>query len=160
MSEVKKYRLGRKQKRAILNSSGHQVALFSEGKEDLAEAVCELMNYCANNEFYPFGYKKHVLFDPKEYIGFWSSAEGIVGERVIEGVVCATHSPSLSVHDSANIKPEFPQLICHDDFETWSTLNEQELNCIFAESGADREMDFDREAEEMKIWESDPRIKN
>jgi len=34
------------------------------------------------------------------------------------------------------------------------------LNCIFAESGADREMDFDREAEEMKIWESDPRIKN
>jgi len=57
-------------------------------------------------------------------------------------------------------KPEFPQLIDHADFETWCVFNEKELDCIFAESGADREMDFDREAEEMKIWESDPRIKN
>jgi len=59
-----------------------------------------------------------------------------------------------------NKKPQYPQLLDHADFETWCVFNEKELDCIFAESGADREMDFDREAEEMKIWESVPRIKN
>jgi hypothetical protein len=29
------------------------------------------------------------------------------------------------------------------DLETFQEVNEVELNCIFAESGADRELDFD-----------------
>jgi len=57
-----------------------------------------------------------------------------------------------------NKKPQYPQLIYHADFETWCVFNEKELDCIFAESGADREMCFDREAEELKIWENSPRI--
>ena len=41
-----------------------------------------------------------------------------------------------------------------ESFEEWSERNEQELSEIFAESGADRESDFDREREEIKIYES------
>jgi hypothetical protein len=33
-------------------------------------------------------------------------------------------------------------------FEQWYAINEQELDCIYAETGADRELDFDREADE------------
>ena len=42
------------------------------------------------------------------------------------------------------------------DFDYWSEINEQELTCIFAESGMDREMDFDREQEEITIFEKHP----
>ena len=34
-------------------------------------------------------------------------------------------------------------------FEEWCEVNEDELTIIFAETEADREMDFDREAEEL-----------
>ena len=34
-------------------------------------------------------------------------------------------------------------------FEEWCEVNEDQLTIIFAETGADREMDFDREAEEL-----------
>lgn len=44
------------------------------------------------------------------------------------------------------------QLVYHPDFNMFSEINEQELTCIFAETGADREMDFNREDEEEKIW--------
>lgn len=36
----------------------------------------------------------------------------------------------------------------------WSNINESELSCIFAESGADRELDFDRESDEELFFES------
>ena len=36
--------------------------------------------------------------------------------------------------------------------EQFEDINEVEFNCIFAESGADREADFDREAEIEKIY--------
>lgn len=39
-------------------------------------------------------------------------------------------------------------------FEEFAEINEEELTCIFAETGADREMDFDREAEEERIFNS------
>lgn len=39
-------------------------------------------------------------------------------------------------------------------FEEWCEINEEELTIIFAETGADREMDFDREVEEEHIWEN------
>ncbi len=38
-------------------------------------------------------------------------------------------------------------------FEEWSEENEQGLDCLFAESGADREMDFDRETAEEVEYE-------
>lgn len=38
------YRLGKKQRRAIMDQSGHEVALFAKGQEDLAEAVCMMLN--------------------------------------------------------------------------------------------------------------------
>lgn len=50
------------------------------------------------------------------------------------------------------MKKQYPQLIDNDDFEKWLEINESELNCIFAESGADRELDFDREREEEKLF--------
>lgn len=39
-----KYRLGKKQKRAILTEDGHTVVVFDKGKEDMAERVCKLLN--------------------------------------------------------------------------------------------------------------------
>ena len=39
-----KYRVGRKQKRALLDDKGCEVGLFKKGKEDLAKNVCELLN--------------------------------------------------------------------------------------------------------------------
>jgi len=51
----------------------------------------------------------------------------------------------------------YKQLIPDTDLEMWIELNEEELTCIFAESGADRELDFDREKEELEIWEKDIR---
>ena len=39
-------------------------------------------------------------------------------------------------------------------FEEWCEINEEELTIIFAETGADREMDFDRGVEEEHIWEN------
>ena len=39
-----KYRIGRKQKRAIINEDGIEVALFSKGQEELAEKVCKKLN--------------------------------------------------------------------------------------------------------------------
>lgn len=38
------FRLGKKQKRAILTEIGHEVVVFSKGKEDMAALVCELLN--------------------------------------------------------------------------------------------------------------------
>jgi hypothetical protein len=37
--------------------------------------------------------------------------------------------------------------------EEFEVVNEVELSCIFAESGADREMDFDVESEILKLYE-------
>lgn len=48
----------------------------------------------------------------------------------------------------------YPQLKFHTDFDTFSNINEQELTTIFAETGADRELDFNREYEEERIWNS------
>ena len=36
--------------------------------------------------------------------------------------------------------------------EQFENINYDELNCIFAESGADRELDFDIEAETEKLY--------
>jgi len=47
---------------------------------------------------------------------------------------------------------EYSQLIDESDFELWCEINEQELSCIFAESGADRELDYDREKEEERLF--------
>lgn len=38
--------------------------------------------------------------------------------------------------------------------ELFQEINEIELTCIFAESGLDRELDFDRESEEEKLYYS------
>jgi len=38
------YRIGRKQKRAILTEDGHEVVVFAKGQEELAEKVCSLLN--------------------------------------------------------------------------------------------------------------------
>ena len=39
------------------------------------------------------------------------------------------------------------------DFEEFQEINEVELTCIFAESGADRELDFDLESEIGNLYE-------
>jgi hypothetical protein len=39
-----RYRIGKKQKRAILTKDGLEVVLFNKGQEQLAELVCELLN--------------------------------------------------------------------------------------------------------------------
>lgn len=45
MSKAKmKYRVGKKQARAILDENGLEVALFREGSEDLAKACCTHLN--------------------------------------------------------------------------------------------------------------------
>ena len=41
-----------------------------------------------------------------------------------------------------------------ESFGDWCARNEQELTEIFAESGADRECDFNREREELKLYDS------
>lgn len=38
------YRIGNKQKRALLSKDGKELAIFSKGQEKLAKAVCELLN--------------------------------------------------------------------------------------------------------------------
>ena len=38
--------------------------------------------------------------------------------------------------------------------EQFTELNDQELTCIFAETGADRELDFDRELAIEKLYEN------
>ena len=38
------YRIGKKQKRAILTENGSEVVVFPKGKEALAEKVCNLLN--------------------------------------------------------------------------------------------------------------------
>ena len=38
------YRVGRKQKRALLDKNGLLVALFHKGQEHIAELVCKLLN--------------------------------------------------------------------------------------------------------------------
>ena len=48
---------------------------------------------------------------------------------------------------------QYPQLIDNPDYEKWLEINEEELTCIFAESGADRELDFDQEREEEDLFE-------
>ena len=44
-----KYRIGRKQKRAILTEDGYEVVVFAKGKEDMAELVCRLLNEHSTN---------------------------------------------------------------------------------------------------------------
>lgn len=39
------------------------------------------------------------------------------------------------------------------DYEEWCEVNETEINCILAESGADRERDFNYEKETLYMWE-------
>lgn len=38
------------------------------------------------------------------------------------------------------------------DFNDFCEVNEEELSTIFAETGADRELDFDRERNEERIY--------
>lgn len=47
---------------------------------------------------------------------------------------------------------QYPQLKDNPDFDTWLETNELELKCIFAETGADREMDFDLEKAEEELY--------
>jgi len=42
------YRIGRKQKRALLTNDGILVALFEKGQEELAELTCRLLNEQCN----------------------------------------------------------------------------------------------------------------
>lgn len=44
------------------------------------------------------------------------------------------------------------RLVYDPDFNVFSEINEQELDILFSEIGVDRELDFNREAEEEKIW--------
>tara|TARA_Y100001963_G_scaffold148560_1_gene226665 strand:- start:906 stop:1091 length:186 start_codon:yes stop_codon:yes gene_type:complete len=39
-------------------------------------------------------------------------------------------------------------------FEDWCQTNDKELQCQFAETGADREMDFDMELESEYIYDN------
>lgn len=39
-----KYRIGKKQKRALLDNKGNLVALFEKGQEELAQQVCDILN--------------------------------------------------------------------------------------------------------------------
>lgn len=39
-------------------------------------------------------------------------------------------------------------------FEEWCEVNADELTIIFAETGADREMDFNREVDELRLYEN------
>lgn len=39
-----KYRVGRKQKRVILDENGHEVAICHKGKEEAAQQICDLLN--------------------------------------------------------------------------------------------------------------------
>ena len=39
-----KYRVGRKQKRVILDKNGHEVAICHKGNEELAQQICDLLN--------------------------------------------------------------------------------------------------------------------
>ena len=39
-----RYRVGRKQKRVILDENGHEVAICHKGKEELAQQICDLLN--------------------------------------------------------------------------------------------------------------------
>lgn len=59
----------------------------------------------------------------------------------------------MSSKINTKINKEYPMLIPHYDFETWSYINASELDCIFAETGADRELDFDREKAEEELHE-------
>ena len=45
-----KYRVGKKQNRAILNDKGVEVAICHKGQEGLAEKICELLNNNENNK--------------------------------------------------------------------------------------------------------------
>ena len=38
------------------------------------------------------------------------------------------------------------------EYDEWLNENSDELNCMFAENGADREMDFDFEKDAQKIY--------
>jgi hypothetical protein len=40
----------------------------------------------------------------------------------------------------------------NESFEDWSERHEQVLTEIFAETGADRELDFDRESDELRLY--------
>jgi len=39
-----------------------------------------------------------------------------------------------------------------DKFHKWFNRNEDEINCMLAENGADRELDFDYEAEAYALF--------
>ena len=39
-----KYRVGRKQKRVILDENGYEVAICHKGKEEVAQQICDLLN--------------------------------------------------------------------------------------------------------------------
>ena len=41
------------------------------------------------------------------------------------------------------------------EFDEWCEVNAQELSCIFAESGADRELDFDSEQASEDIFNAE-----
>ena len=45
-----KYRVGRKQMRAILDENGHEIALLHKGNEELAKRLCNLLNLDENKD--------------------------------------------------------------------------------------------------------------
>jgi len=44
------------------------------------------------------------------------------------------------------------EFIAAESFEIWSQINEKELDIYFAETGMDRELDFDREVAEERLF--------
>lgn len=55
-----KYKLEEKEKRAILDQNGTELALFSKGEEELAETVCDLLNQQVIKKF-QFTKKRDLL---------------------------------------------------------------------------------------------------
>ena len=78
------YRLGQKQKRAILDQNGNQVALFEKGQEALAELVVFLLDINLS--------KRGRLTSASNPSGIdWSESEENIVEQVVSTAVIRTY---------------------------------------------------------------------
>lgn len=84
------YKLGKKQKRALLTIDGKEVVLFSKGQEALAEKVCNLLNKYEQDELHNYENRdcrlkeisKKQGYDENEEAAFIMGYDSALGYKV------------------------------------------------------------------------------
>jgi hypothetical protein len=105
-----KYRLGKKQKRAILDIKGNEIMLFPPGREDEAEKIVNLLNDTKELEYY----KSYFLVLRMQCIyGIIGKFLNVKGEKLVREFILINNLHNL-LNDVQKVKVNYNNIYLND----------------------------------------------